>query len=406
MPERVLLLSYAFPPMAAPEATLSARAARELSLSGVEVDVVGAWPGRWQRSDHSLDAYVECSTGAVARVRQPFWVPAVQPTRSTRRYPDAMRFTNRRLLALLADRDIASYDAVLTWSQWHSIHLVGLALKRRHPSLRWVAHFSDLWTSNPLRRLTGVAGWLARSMERRVFAAADAMSYTTPEARHLAVGHDPALAGKAVVIPHSFDSTLYPPMRSVGEGPITVRYIGSFYAGRSPDSLFAGLAELHHRDRHGLRDVRVEIIGRVDRGMLASSLARVLPPGLVSVRPPVDYTTSLALMRDSDVLLSVDAVAEQNVFLATKLVDYLGARRPIVAITPAGMARDLVSRVGGWVGDPTSPAEVADALQAAIACCRNDRRGQWGIGDEVDAFALEHVAVRRRAFVLGERSAG
>jgi hypothetical protein len=45
----------------------------------------------------------------------------------------------------------------------------------------------------------------------------------------------------------------------------------------------------------------------------------------------VGYQESLKLMSEADALLVIDAPADQSVFLPSKLIDYIGAGRPISA---------------------------------------------------------------------------
>ena len=54
------------------------------------------------------------------------------------------------------------------------------------------------------------------------------------------------------------------------------------------------------------------------------------------------------LMETADLLLIVDAPARLSVFLPSKLVDYLGARRPILSLTPEGAARRVTREAGFW----------------------------------------------------------
>lgn len=404
MAERFLVVSYNYPPIAAPESRLATKAVRGLRQLGVEVDVIGGAPGWWQRTDHTLDTYA----GAVTqRVRTPSWVPAVQPLRWTRRYPDAYRFTNRDTRRVLGDLDLRPYDAILTWSQWHSVHLVGLGIKRAHPELRWVAHFSDPWRNNPLRPLRGLAGALAHREEAEVLRAADVLTYTTEETRSLAIeGFVPEAMAKAYVVPHGHDPDLYPPDVVAGDG-IVLRHVGSFYADRTPHGLLTGLAIVAQSDPTLLRDVRIELIGRTPPRMLRELAARGVPAGVVVARPAVDYPTSLRLMAEADALLLLDAPAVHNVYLPSKLVDYLGAARPIVGITPPGTARALVVAAGGPVADPSDPAAIAGALRAGIEAARATPVGRpWGVPSVRDAHRIDRVAARRLAVMLGTSPPG
>ena len=72
----------------------------------------------------------------------------------------------------------------------------------------------------------------------------------------------------------------------------------------------------------------------------------------MKIKKPVDYKTSLSIMRNSDWLLHVDAnlhgILDENVFFAAKLADYIGANRPIFGMTMfEGAGADVVRAVNG-----------------------------------------------------------
>jgi glycosyltransferase involved in cell wall biosynthesis len=390
LPERVLVLSYAFPPMVAPEAILSAKAARGLLDRGVEVDVVCLAARPWRQADPALITYVEGV--AVRRLAEPLWLPLIQPVRALRRYPDAMRFVLRRAKRVVDTLDLARYDAMLSWSQWHSIHLLALEVKARRPDLRWVAHFSDPWVSNPLVALSGYARRMAERMERQVVEGADLLEFTTAETAELTVARYDEV-GDVMVVPHGYDERLYPSGAGRPRG-LVGRYLGSFYGQRTPEPLLEGLALL--RGSGALDGVSIELIGQVPRPMLRTMAARSLPGGLVRARPPVSYVQSLAEMRAAAFLLLVDAPARHNVFLASKLIDYVGAGRPIVAITPPGRAAEIVRDLGGPVADPKDREAVAEALRVGIDLAKaHDGRFPWGAADVRAAFSLEAVGAPR-----------
>ncbi len=98
---------------------------------------------------------------------------------------------------------------------------------------------------------------------------------------------------------------------------------------------------------------------------------KALPRGLVSLCPPVGYLEALALARDSAALLVIDAPSRsESIFLPSKLVEYIGARRPVWAITPPGTSADLVAEWAGGAhasADPGEPEAVARMLLAGCA---------------------------------------
>src|SRR6185312_7698921 len=89
-----------------------------------------------------------------------------------------------------------------------------------------------------------------------------------------------------------------------------------------------------------------------------------LPPDLLKLCDPVSYEESLRLMCTADALLIIDAPFEHNVFFPSKLVEYLWARRPILALTPPGTSADIVTAAGGMATSPMTPEEIADGLFA------------------------------------------
>lgn len=393
VPERVLLISFAYPPVSAPEALLSAKAVR--SLAPAEVDVVCARPGRWQRQDPDMVGYAESAARLVHRVRQPWWVPVVQPVRAARRFPDALRFTVRRAVDAAERLEPDGYDALVTWSQWHSAHLVGLALKAAHPDLPWIAHFSDPWVDNPLIPVRGPGAAGSARMERAVVQAADALEFTSAETRSLVLRKyaDDAV-DRAHVVPHLFDETLYPSAPARSGEQLFVRHLGSFYGRRQPDPLLDALRRLVADDPSTAARLRVELIGPAPD----ASRAGGLPPGLVTYRDAVGYHESLRLMVEADLLVLIDAPAEVNVFLPSKLVDYIGAGRPILGLTPPGKARELVLGLGGAVASPDRPDDVDAALRSALSLA-GTRPSTWGTPSVREAYGADAVGAQRRAIL-------
>jgi hypothetical protein len=78
---------------------------------------------------------------------------------------------------------------------------------------------------------------------------------------------------------------------------------------------------------------------------------------------PVPYFESLSVMRAADVLLTVEAPLKKSIFFPSKLVDYLGARKPMLAITPKG---SLTAHLMDEWKQPWCDVADADAIAAAI----------------------------------------
>lgn len=406
---RLLLLSYAFPPMWMPEAVLAAK--RFAGLDSWQVDVICAEPfASFIGSDDSLEDYVAASFGSVRQVRRPRWARKLTLGRFDLlvRIPDPLRWLNGRVRRVARAAGLHSYDAMISWSQWHSIHIAALGL-RRSGGPPWIAHMSDPWSRNPFSEMSAVEYRINERLERRVVDAADAITLTAPAALDfLAGGEREDVQRKVRFLPHSFDPSLYPQSNPPRVGKLRLLYVGNFYGLRTPRPLFAALAAARSLRPQLFDEIEVHLIGRVDAEMLGAANAYGLPPDCVTAHGPVDYVASLREMMRADILLVVDAPLDRSPFLPSKLVDYVGACRPIVALTPMGPAADLTRRVGGWTADPRSPQLGGEALVKAIDHVARERDRDFGdpsVRREFDnrAVAGQLEAVLERAQSANER---
>jgi len=366
---RILLLTYAFPPTAVPEAYSCAK--RYGGLRNVTVDVLTVPPFRnWMGNDTSLEPYIASRFGRITRADVPpkmRYLPLGRLGPLSNR-PDALRLMNRKMMRGAATLKLNDYSAIVTSSQWHSIHLVGLTLKRL-TNLPWLAHLSDPWLDNPYVRWSERTRRANARLEKSVFVAADLVTVTNGYAKAAVVSRHPDLPDDRVaVLSHAWDPDLYPTTRYVPRDQLIIRHLGSFYGPRTPEPLVRALKQVYQRHADLTERVRLELIGHVDARAMA--LLRELPVGLVSVLPSVPHRASLRLMSDTGLLLVVDAPARSSVFLPSKLIDYVGAERPIVAFSPPGPTADLVRNLGGWVADPDDVDACVAALEEGCARAR------------------------------------
>lgn len=289
-----------------------------------------------------------------------------------------------------------------------SSHLAGLIAKRttRHGT-PWLAYFSDLWLDMEalgyVSYTPAVRAWNAR-LEAAVLRTADAIVVTNELTREILLRRFPRVAAKTHVVTQAFDERLFPPRSTphpAAPRELVLRYLGDFYGPRSPRPILQAALEVQRQFPDDL-SWRIELIGWLQCDDLAQCQALLAQTRHVVARGEVPYRESLQAMVDADALLVIDAPATESPFLPSKLVDYLGANRPLVGFTSPGTAAALIRRAGGLVADVADPRAVAVTLAAVIERWRCGRLAQLNPSQEVRA-EFDRLAVSRRFDELAQR---
>ena len=379
---QLLAISWEMPPLSGPRAVQVTRSLCQLAALGWQSRVIcfGARSNRYQQ-DYAISPETE-SGGAVRAIKVPSpeeWLLVRALWRLCpwlKHLPDEKRVWIGRALTA-SRRALAEQpaDLIVSFAQPWSDHLIGLQL-HRETRLPWVAHFSDPWVDSPY--LDGAA-WQRRiwsRMERDVVAAATRLVFVNQETADRVMAKYPAAwRARARVVPQGFDPYVPPrPSRLPRTGPLRVVYTGRFYDGvRTPDMLLAALALLQQRAPLEGR-IHVEFVG----GSMQPYARTAEQLGLSGVtafsgRRSPDAARDAAAA--ADLLLVIDAPSRgPNLFLPSKLIDYLPLRTPILALTPAeGATAGLIHRLGYNRVDPSDPAAIAGALANLIAAHEHGR---------------------------------
>ena len=353
-PRRLLLLSFSYAPMLHARAFRWTALAKHFAASGWEVDVLTSWqPGaeetaegrlrvhrtgwRWaerlrntlQRgrgqsaSAPAMAKAPGAGSGLVHALRDALWKPFYWPDSSCFWYWPARRAAKR----LMRER---AHDVVVSVTPTFTGVLVGEALHRAFPNARWVLDVGDPFSLQVLAPFNNVHlyGALNRRVERRVFAAADAISVTTAKTAARYAEAFPESAGKVRVIPPLFsvpDETSAP----VGGDAKRFVYVGTLYkALREPGFLLEAFDALRKR----LPEARLELhfYGDVHQfaGLLESWRARL--DGALRVHGSVPRAAVAAAIEGAAVLVNIGNRSEDQ--LPSKVVEYVASGKPILNI--------------------------------------------------------------------------
>lgn len=261
-------------------------------------------------------------------------------------------------------------DLVYTTAPPFSDHLVGLLLKR-FTGVRWAAEFRDPWSEGPERLpvlRSRPADAAHRWLERRCLARADHVIAVAEETRDLLTAKmEPRYGKRAILALNGIDHLQQ--AQTSSEGPFRILYTGTFGAGRDPRPFLEALASLKRRRALTAEDIQVEFIGqgRIYHGISIEDHARQIGiSDLISFTDWMPQEWCRDRMADADLLLLL--FRDQRLQIPNKLFDYLGARRPILALVDdRGEAARMLRQAGGhYLVTDSTPASMETALETAI----------------------------------------
>lgn len=266
----------------------------------------------------------------------------------------------------LSDCDV---DVIYSRSHPGASHILAYKIKKKlHKP--WVAQFSDPWTRNPYHKNHSfLRKAFDRRWERKVVKFADVLVFPTREIQEMycATYGQAYIESKSIILPHHYTPEFYQggmAVRSATGDTISFSYFGDFYGARSPEPFLAGLRYVISLHPELATRMKVTFYGNVE-----SKFDPLLQQSPIPInRDKVPYRESLQHMMNSDVLLLVDAPSENGVnpFLASKLIDYLGAGKRILGITDLrGTAADILRKYGHHV---VSPHGIEDISAAILQC--------------------------------------
>jgi glycosyltransferase involved in cell wall biosynthesis len=369
--KHLLAISWAMPPLQFPRAIQVSRTLKYLAALGWQSMVLCVNPGSLNRAV-TLDASLEELYGHhfnrvnVNSPEQSFTFRALArlfPGLAGQAWVAPARRTARKLFKT---RD---FSAIISFAQPWSDHLIGLQL-RRLTGKPWLAHFSDPWIDSPYIQGTEKQRRAWRDQEEAVIREADAVIFVNSQTAELVMQkYPPAWQQKVHVIPHGYDADILSripvPPRKRG-AKLRLLYTGSFYHHRTPEGLLTAMHSL--TQTQPLADLlEVVLIGQNVETYQAKAVQMGLGD-LIRTSGPISFTESLQAASEADVLLVIDAPSQSpNLFLPSKLVDYLVFHKPILGLTPErGATADLLRRLECPVAPPDDAARIAAIISEML----------------------------------------
>jgi len=273
-------------------------------------------------------------------------------------------------------------------------HLIAYELKRK-TGLPWVAELRDLWTQNHNFQRARPLRSLEVGLEKRVLNAADAViTVSEPWAeelrRHVRV--------PVHVIYNGFDSSDYPSHYPLAR-PFTISYTGILYEGnQDPSPLFDAIVAMRDKGLISPKKIRLRFIGKSVDSVLAAASQRGISD-YIEIRETTRREEALRLQVESALLLVLSWSGPQRFgWIGLKLYEYFGSGRPVLAVGPKDCgASALTARLNaGFV------AENAREVEAILVSALSEFENYGDVSFTPDTKGLQFFERRNTARELAE----
>ncbi|MFT4697563.1 MAG: glycosyltransferase involved in cell wall biosynthesis [Flavobacteriaceae bacterium] len=224
-------------------------------------------------------------------------------------------------------------DAIITTGPPHSMHLIGLALKRK-TGLTWIADFRDPWTTihyHKSLQLSNSSEKKHKQLEAEVLQNADQVIVTSPNTK---IEFQFITKQPIEVITNGYDTNHEIELKL--DDNFSLVHIGSLLSGRNPEVLWKVLSDLCEENEKFAQDFKLKLIGAVSNEVIVSLKNHQLVDK-AEVIGYVSHEEALQFQHNAQLLLLIEMnLPETRSIIPGKLFEYLLAKRPIIALGPKG----------------------------------------------------------------------
>lgn len=269
--------------------------------------------------------------------------------------PDSARIwfemSKKQVLKTIQDKNI---KVIYTTSAPYSDHLLGLYIKRKIPNIKWIVDFRDEWTNNPYTLDNPhnlIRTKIEKNMEKSVLLEADYLITNTPVMKDNFIKNNGIDGKNFYVIPNGYDEEDFYNMdfTKPKNDKFTMVYTGALYGRRKPDNFFNAIKNLKDKNIIKENSVKVKLIGNYHKDRLQAQIDSLNLTNEIEIIGYVPHNVCIQHQLSADALVLIEGSGiGANAFYTGKIFEYMNTKRPVLAILPDGVAKDLVleSKIG------------------------------------------------------------
>ena len=222
-------------------------------------------------------------------------------------------------------------DTIITTGPPHSLHLIGLQLKQKHP-LKWVADFRDPWTQigyHKKLKLSSFAQKKHNRLEASVFQMADELLVTSLKTKTI---FSELTSTPILILTNGFDFEIT--NNTPLDSKFTLSHVGSLLEGRNPSVLWKVLSDLITESKEFAATFQLNLIGSVSTEILETLYNYGLENHICNLGY-LPHNEVLEYQKKTQLLLLIEEDSKETQYIVpAKLFEYMASKRPIIAIGP------------------------------------------------------------------------
>jgi glycosyltransferase involved in cell wall biosynthesis len=347
-------------------------------LEGKDVRIVRtspAGPGRWVTRKEVVGLPVEWKRKLLSRISDAIFIP-----------DNKIGWRRRAVASALALHKETPFDLIFATAPPFTDFLIGRDVKKKI-NKPLVLDYRDPWIEYPFKFYpTPIHRWRNVFLEKKALRASSHVVTTNRRVKEQILSRHRFLTYHDIdILTQGFDPEDFSvgPARQVRRagvpdaGKMRVTYAGIFWEDRVPDHFLQAL--------HDLIAEKPKLRGRIEAVFVGNfrdeNLKLVTRLGLqdsVRILGYLPHPECIRELMGSDVLWMT---VGDDLGSPGKVYEYIGARKPILALAPDGFIKSTVLEAGGTVVPPTDVAGIKTALEEFFI--RFDRRQLKGPKDEI-----------------------
>lgn len=273
----------------------------------------------------------------------------------------SVRFLNNYL------KEHPEIKTVISTGPPHSLHVIALKLKRK-VGFKWVADFRDPWTEIDFYEDLNVVKWADSKQKRLEKACLQTADEVLTVSNSCAEGLE-RIGGRTVkVVTNGYDFPEFDANSVKLDNKFSIAHFGSMPASRNPDVVWKALNELVHENPEFKEKLQIKLFGPVDFSVF-ESLKNLDLDSFCEHVPMLTHSESVIKQRETQVLLLVaNNVLGVKGILTGKFFEYLGSKRPILAIgsKPSDLEEAIIATKSGAFFDYSELEECKTYLKTCF----------------------------------------